>query len=96
MSELDLSEIREEIDRIDRQMIELFQQRLDCVCDVARYKHANGLPIFDETREKAVIAKRQAQVEPEIKAAVGQFMQAVMDTCKLVEADVIDQLEKSH
>lgn len=96
MSELDLSEIREEIDRIDRQMIALFQKRLDCVCDVARYKHANGLPIFDETREKAVIAKRQAQVKPEIKAAVGQFMQSVMDTCKLVEADIIEHLEKFH
>jgi monofunctional chorismate mutase len=96
VSELDLNHIRKEIDAIDRQMIALFKKRLECVSDVARYKHENGLPIYDETREKAVIAKRQAQVEDTYRKHVGAFMQALMDQCKVVEAEVIEQLEKSH
>lgn len=96
MSELNLNDIRKDIDSIDRQMIALFKKRLDCVSDVARYKHENGLPIYDETREKAVIAKRQAQVEKAYKKRVGEFMQVLMDQCKIVEAEVIEQLEKSH
>ncbi|MGN0194602.1 MAG: chorismate mutase [Pseudoramibacter sp.] len=96
MSELDLNSIRKEIDNIDRQMINLFKKRLDCVSDVARYKHENGLPIYDETREKAVIAKRQAQVEWAYRKHVGDFMQALMDQCKIAEEEVIEALEKSH
>ena len=38
----DLLEIREEIDRIDGQMIELYEKRMECTAQVAEYKISNN------------------------------------------------------
>lgn len=47
----DLSEIRRELDVLDRQMTELFQDRLKLVAEVAEYKIATGKPVLDVKRE---------------------------------------------
>lgn len=52
-----LSEIRVEIDSIDKQLIELFKKRMDCARDVGIYKQANGIPVFNEERENEILDK---------------------------------------
>lgn len=57
-----LEQARAEIDRIDAEMAALFEQRMDAVCAVADYKRAHGLPVLDEGREAAVLAKNTARI----------------------------------
>ncbi len=47
----DLLELREKIDQIDRQMVELFEERMDICRQVAEYKIANGKKVLDRDRE---------------------------------------------
>ncbi len=54
MSE-ELSEIRRDIDRIDKQLVPLLCERLDCAVRVAAYKQQHGIPVLNEQREQAVI-----------------------------------------
>ena len=51
----DLSEIRVEIDKIDREMIDLFRRRMDCAKDVAAYKQANHIPVLNAAREREIL-----------------------------------------
>ncbi len=60
-----LSKAREEINRIDKEMAELFCQRMEAVRQVAEYKKERGLPILDAAREEAVINRNSAFVEDE-------------------------------
>lgn len=53
----DLSEIREEINEIDAQLVELFKKRMDCAKDVAEFKKANNIPVLNTGREKEVLDK---------------------------------------
>ena len=53
--ELDLTEIRKDIDKIDEQLLELFKQRMTLTGDVARYKAKNNMVVFQGDREKAII-----------------------------------------
>ncbi len=48
---MDLSELRVEIDSVDRQMVELFEKRMDIASRIADYKIANGKKVFDRDRE---------------------------------------------
>ena len=48
---MDLSELRVEIDNVDRQMVELFEKRMDIASRIADYKIANGKKVFDRDRE---------------------------------------------
>ncbi len=52
-----IEESRQKIDAIDREMIRLFCDRMKVTCDVAEYKRANGLPIYDPKRERELLAK---------------------------------------
>ena len=52
---MDLLEIRKEIDRIDAQMVELFEERMDLCKSVAQTKIESGKKVFDPEREKQKI-----------------------------------------
>ncbi|MBQ7656184.1 MAG: chorismate mutase, partial [Clostridia bacterium] len=53
--ELNLQEIRDKLDGIDNQLIDLFSQRMNLVKDVAAYKQEKSLPILDTKREREII-----------------------------------------
>ncbi|MGN0382883.1 MAG: prephenate dehydratase domain-containing protein, partial [Eubacterium sp.] len=50
-----LLEYRNEIDKIDRQLVELFEKRMDLSENVAKYKIDSGKPVLDRVREKQKI-----------------------------------------
>ena len=49
----DLLELREEIDKVDKQIVALFEERMQISEDVAKYKIANGKKVFDKDRERS-------------------------------------------
>lgn len=61
-----LEEARRIINEVDAQMAELFVKRMRAAELVYEYKRELGLPILDETREEAVIARNSALVEDEV------------------------------
>lgn len=48
---------RAEIDAIDKELVELFERRMDAVTEVARIKKENNLPVLDQSREDMVLEK---------------------------------------
>lgn len=49
----DLLELRDEIDVIDRQIVDLYQQRMEIAAQVAEYKIETGKKVFDKERENS-------------------------------------------
>lgn len=90
----DLDYCRKRIDEIDKKLIELFEERMNIVLDVARYKKANNLPIFNKQREDEVIEKNVARVKtPELKAHTEKMLYSLMDISKEYQAENIGQRE---
>ena len=58
---MNLNEIRTEIDKADRQLIEAFIKRMECSQRVAEYKLENGIPVFDPAREQIILDKVEKQ-----------------------------------
>lgn len=58
----DLNEIRKDIDEIDRQMIDLFEQRMELCREVTEFKLYTGKPVLDRKREleKLAVLKNMA------------------------------------
>lgn len=57
-----LEQLRAEIDALDASLIPLLEKRLDLVTQVVAYKQAHDLPVYDATREKALLDKVGGQV----------------------------------
>ncbi len=49
---IDLQQSREEIDKVDKKIVELFEYRMQLVKDVAEYKIQTGKKVFDKEREQ--------------------------------------------
>lgn len=50
-----LFEARVKIDKIDHEMVQLFEKRMEIVREVVDYKIENNLPILDSKRENEII-----------------------------------------
>jgi len=67
---MDLQELRSEIDKIDKELIRLFEQRMDISLKVATYKKQYNLPIHDPVREQEILDKISMQVKKEHTPAI--------------------------
>ncbi|MBQ3215471.1 MAG: prephenate dehydratase [Oscillospiraceae bacterium] len=63
---MELSEIRNQIDDIDQQLVKLFCQRMGLAAQVADYKRENNLPILVPTRERQILANVAQMAGPEM------------------------------
>ncbi len=62
---IDLQRCREEIDKIDRQIVELFEQRMQVSKQVAEYKISTGKHVLDKEREQQKLNAVTSLVEGE-------------------------------
>ena len=62
---MELNELRNEINKIDEELLNLFLRRMDVTEQVADYKQANNLPIYQPQREREILKKVADQAGPE-------------------------------
>ena len=80
---LDLGKIREKIDKLDSQLVELLEERLEIVQEVAQFKKQTGKRIFDEKREKEVVQKNLKRVKnKELNHYIELILKDIMDSSK--------------
>ncbi|HAP79902.1 MAG TPA: chorismate mutase [Ruminococcus sp.] len=87
---MDLNELRTGIDRIDSQILELFEKRMELCKNVALYKKENNLPIFQSDREVQIIEKiRNRTKNPELKNGTSALFTSIMDISKYLQQQEI-------
>ncbi len=79
----DLSKCREEIDKIDTELLSLLEKRMRVAESVAKYKLANGIKVFDEERERAVLAKIGERSPEDIREKLVGTYDGIMNMSKL-------------
>ncbi|MDD1824428.1 bifunctional chorismate mutase/prephenate dehydrogenase [Photobacterium sp. ZSDE20] len=60
---VELNELRDQIDAVDKQMLDLLAQRLALVEKIGEVKSEHGLPIYVPEREAAMLASRRQEAE---------------------------------
>ncbi|MCW8335199.1 bifunctional chorismate mutase/prephenate dehydrogenase [Vibrio paucivorans] len=60
---VELNELRDQIDAVDKQILNLLSERLSLVEKVGEVKSEHGLPIYAPDREAAMLASRRAEAE---------------------------------
>ena len=59
----DIKKLRSDIDRIDSELLRLYEERMDVVRSIAKYKMENNLPVYDAAREDAKLEDVFASVK---------------------------------
>ena len=66
--EIDLTQVREEINKIDDEISQLFQKRMELANDVAEYKRNNGKAVYDRSREREIINRISSGVSEDLSS----------------------------
>lgn len=83
MGDLDL--LREKIDYIDKQIVNLFEERLNICKEIGRIKKDNNLPIFNQERENKVIEKNSSLIKEEYKNSYIKLIKLIIEESKKVQ-----------
>lgn len=86
----DLNEIREEIDKVDKDMVRLFQERMKLCREVAEYKIENGKQVLDTAREKEKIKSIKNLVTDEFeKYGAGDLFKQIMAVSRKLQYQIL-------
>ena len=85
-----LEPLREQIDKIDEQLLALIQQRARVAIELGRLKKKSSLPIMDLLRERQVISKVTSSIEPGKEGlgteAVMSVFTEIIKACRAAQA----------
>ncbi|WP_294187145.1 prephenate dehydratase [uncultured Clostridium sp.] len=87
-----LEDYRREIDSIDRELIALFEKRMNVAIKVGEYKKERNLPIFNAKREEEVIEKNiNLLSNREYSEITRNFFEKVMELSRSLQADLMEK-----
>ena len=75
---MELAELRSEIDRLDRQLVDILERRMDVAAGIADYKKAHGHPVLDASREAEKLSAIRDMCRPETAGLISGVFEAVM------------------
>jgi chorismate mutase-like protein len=85
----EISEIRDQIDSIDSQLLKLLNERASLALEIGRIKNRDGLPIYAPDREMALLRKLIERNEgPLSEGAIRAIYREIMSAALALEKDV--------
>ena len=88
----ELENLRKRIDTIDKELIALFEERMDVVNNIAEYKIKNNLPILNQSREDIVISKVKSIVKnKDYTDSAIDFIKDIMEISKKFQQKIISK-----
>ena len=85
-----LTQLREQIDAVDKQIVELFEQRMQISADVAKYKISIGKKVFDKEREQAKLASLKAMAHNDFnRHGVEELFQQIMSMSRKLQYQLL-------
>ena len=86
----ELEKCRQEIDSIDKELVELFEKRLNVILKVAEYKKNNNSPVLHSNREQQVLDNAVNNLKnKDFAPYTREFMNDLMNVSKSLQASYI-------
>jgi chorismate mutase len=83
---LTIDDIRQEIDRIDDELLQIFNRRANLALKIGEIKKELDLPIYDPSREKRIFDKMKAHNPgPLDDSAIVRLFERVIDESRSLE-----------
>ena len=87
---MDLLQLRQQIDTIDRQIVDLYEKRMDVSRQVAEYKIETGKKVFDKQREQEKIARVKALTHNDFNShGVEELFEQIMSMSRKLQYQLL-------
>jgi chorismate mutase len=89
---LDISDWRDEIDRIDEQLVKLLNRRSACALEIGRIKRELNIPVYSPNREAEVIRHVLGENEgPLDMGAIRRLFERIIDESRSLERTMVER-----
>ena len=86
---MDLNELRNKIDGIDKELVRLFAERMETAAAVGKYKLENGVPVFNRQREREIISNVTDSVPEELQSYTKTLYQTLFELSRSYQKRII-------
>lgn len=86
---MDLCELRSRINEVDKQIEELYKERMGLCINVAEYKHKHDMEIFQSAREQEILDRVMNDMPEDLSRGAGVLFSTLMDISKLLQYEKI-------
>ena len=76
---MELNELRQRIDNIDNELVKLFTERMGISAQVAEAKKQTGKPVFDPSRERAIVNNLTQNLDDEMANYVSVLYNSIFE-----------------
>ena len=80
---MDISELREQINEIDHEIVELYGRRMETARAIGRYKREHNLPVLDSERERSLLNKVAEQAGEENEQGIRALYHLLIDHSRM-------------
>lgn len=88
---IDLQESRDEIDKVDQEIVRLFEHRMKLAKDVAEYKIQTGKKVYDREREEAKLTALKALAENDFnRHGVEELFTQIMSMSRKMQYSLVN------
>lgn len=88
---MDINELREDINKINKEMLELFTKRMEISLDIAKYKQENNLSIMDSARERELILNVDKNAKEGLEIYSRMLFNTLMDLSRSYQYSCVNQ-----
>jgi chorismate mutase len=83
---MSIDDIRQEIDRIDSELLRIFNRRAALALEIGEIKKGLGLPVYDPAREKRIFNRmKEENPGPLDEDAIVRLFERVIDESRRLE-----------
>ena len=84
-----LNELRIEIDAVDDEIAPLLARRMSLSTQAAAIKRETGAPVLQPERERAILYRLSAEMEPQFQPALRAIYEAIFRASRELQEDLI-------
>lgn len=88
---MDINELRGQIDSVDRQIIDLYTQRMKISEDIAAYKQSIGKAIYDPERERKKLVEVASMVPDDLRTSVKMLFSTLFELSSTHQMQVMNK-----
>ena len=88
---MELSDYRQELDRLDRDLVQLFLRRMEISGEIGRYKNKKHLPILDSEREIQKLNELRSLAPSKMQKTVASLYERIFELSREYQNKLSDQ-----
>ena len=86
---MNINEARKEIDKVDSELVKLFEKRMNLSAEIAEYKKEKNIPVFDEKREREITEKIKEKSSENLRGYIAELYGKIFELSRKYQKDLM-------